>query len=531
MARGPTTRNGPTLADLTSEKTDSGRAKDIASLRQINDRDWALAASDFWYFCRFVITEDEDKKEQRAFPINYQYLHQLHHDVESNQKVILLKSRRLMASWYGMLRMLHKSLFAGTGLPGAPQVFRGGVMSIGETEAKYLIQRISRVYKRLPEWMKGRNPLLKDNDLYIEFAKGGTVQAFPLKREGPQTFGFSEVFFDEMALQEAVRTVWTGLIPTLGAEGKLLAVSTPNGKGNLFYDIWSNKNDQYKGIHRLTLHWKDHPEHDQTWFDQLTGVMDTQMIARMFELSFAAYYGQPVWDSFNAQAHVVDETSIYPTRPIYYGWDFGYHFPAVTLWQRNTKDQWVGHRELQGYDRPFDMFCEDVVELANSLYDRARLPEIHCVPPDGKLSYRSRSKSGATNDCQQIRMTFAIGNERPKLRFSPGAVGTRTNEAPRLKEFRNSLRIRADGEPGLYLNKKMELFIEGCQGGYCYDEPRKGQISEEPAKNEYGHLQDSGQAVVASFVTKTSDQAKEKDKGGRPLGSTNRPRIGGKTGL
>jgi len=510
-----------TIASITSKRSKTGDgAEKVKRLKKAHASEYSLCARDFWYWTTHVTTEDEDKKKFRQFP-QYDYLKQFNKTIDDNQKVIVLKSRRLLASWIMVLRQLHQAMFAGTGVPGSEDVFRGGLMSIGQTEAEYLIQRISRAYGRLPQWMTARNPLLKDNTMYLEFERGGTVQAFPLKREGPQTFGFSEVGFDEMALQEAVRTVWTGLLPTLGADGKLVAVSTPNGKGNLFYDIWTNKNDDYKGIERIKMHWTDNPEHDQAWFDKTTDGMDKQMVARMFELSFAAYYGQIVWNTFNQQMHVVEETEVFEGRPMYLGWDLGYHFPAATFWQRNTKDQWVGHRELSGFDVSFDKFCLDVLQMANSFFNLKKIPIIHCLPPDAKNRYRSRSSTGAVNDVAEIRNAFARGREVPQIRFGPQEVGTRSNEGPRLKETRKTFALRADGEPGMYANEQMEIFIEGCQGGYCY--PEKG--GEEPMKNEYSHSQDSYQAVVVAFNRMIQPGQ------GTQVQTKKRRRIGSRTGL
>lgn len=502
MPRGrPKAQPQLTIESLTRATMESdGKAEAIAALKKAHDSEYALFPKDFWYWAEHnVITEDEDQSKFRPFPVDYEYLHKVHHAMENNNKVIILKSRRLLLSWYGMLRQLYQAMFAGTGVDGALPVYRGGVMSIGETEAKYLMQRIKRAYKKVPEWIKVRNPMVRDNDLMVEFAKGGIIQAFALKREGPQTFGFSEVFFDEMALQEAVRTVWTGLLPTLGSEGRLLAVSTPNGKGNLFYEIWSNKDQVYSGVERISLHWSENPEHDQKWFDATTSGMDRQMIARMFELSFAAYYGKCVWPDFDRRTHIVESTEVIEGKPIYIGHDFGFHYPAIAFLQRNSRDQWVCHSEFMDYDLPTEEFYEKAIEHANTFYDRKKVPEIHCVPPDGLQRYRTQSASGAVNDVSNIKQMFAVNGKKVQVRLGPNEIGTRSNEGPRLKEMRPLWRLRKDGEPGIVINQGMEHFIEGCQGGYCYAEQRDGQYAEEPSKNEYSHCQDAVQAVIVAY--------------------------------
>lgn len=468
----------------------------LVKLAQLHKQEFDLCASDLFFFLRFVRTDDEDIGQIRYFPHHYEYLKRVNKDIEENQKTIILKSRRLLISWLGMMRMLHQALFAGTGVIGTKDTFRGGVMSIGETEATYLIERATKVYHRLPDWIKNRNPLVTDNKLLMRFKNGGAIQAFPLKREGPQTFGFTEVFFDEMALQDAARTTWVGMIPTLGAEGKVIAVSTPNGKFNHFYDLWANKNESYTDMKRVVIHWSENPEHDQAWYDKVTSGLDEQGIARMFELSFSHYAGDRVWNKYDRRTHVVEHTEIIRTRPLLVGWDFGFHFPAVVFAQRNTRDQFVVHREYVDYDIGFDKFLKDVIEFSNTFYDRHKFKEIHFVDPAGFQSYHMRGASGAVSDCHEIKLQYKLKDgEDPQVRRGAMEIGTMTNEGPRLKEVRSLFNLRADGHPGLVINEACEQFIDGCAGGYCY--PEKG--GETPQKNEYSHVQDGFQYLVTGY--------------------------------
>ncbi len=358
--------------------------------------------------------------------------------------------------------------------------------------------RIQAMHDRLPDWLRYRNPITIANKMEIQFENGGVIRAFPLKIQGPRTFGFTEVFFDEMAFMQAVRTVWTGMIPTVGAKGVVIAVSTPNGKGNLFHDLWSNKGKVYNNIERIWIPHDANPEHGEKWLKAACDGLDKHEIQREYYGSFAVYTGQPVWTEFDQKTHIwQDETlpEIDPSKPVYFGWDLGFHFPAWTLWQKNSRDQWIGHAELQGYDIGFDDFCKKVRDICSALYDWDKMKEIHCMPPDAKIRYHQRAKSGAANDVGQVKITFKKGGIPPQVYFCPGEVGTRDNEAPRLKVMRALFKLRGDSLPGFIVSPKMELFIEGLAGGYCYAE---GSDSEQPMKNEPGHLQDSAQAVFSA---------------------------------
>ncbi|STZ02834.1 terminase large subunit domain-containing protein [Moraxella equi] len=57
--------------------------------------------------------------------------------------------------------------------------------------------------------------------------------------------GFSaNVFLDEFAFHADSRTIWKALFPVISAGFKLRVVSTPNGKGNKFYELMTNLNNK-----------------------------------------------------------------------------------------------------------------------------------------------------------------------------------------------------------------------------------------------------------------------------------------------
>ena len=493
-------RGNLNMLDIARQASGGHEDDVFRKLAETHDSEFAMAMQDIWYFAQFVKTFDEENEKIRKFP-QYQYLKDFNDDIEKHQRVIVLKARRMLMSWVAMLRQLWRAMRASTGVEGCGEVFGGGVMTVGEVEGIHLMDRAKSMYEGLPEWMKARNPMVMANMLEIRFRAGGKIRAFPLKREGPRTFGFTEVVFDEMAFQEAARTVWMGMIPTLGASGKVVAISTPNGRHNLFHEIWANKDHLYDDVHRIWLSHDKNPEHNNAWLKKATRGLDKQMIAREFHGSFAALVGSPVWSEFDTKMHVwdVDNTpmEIEEGVPVYIGWDLGYHSPAAVIAQRNSRDQWLFFREILGEDVDFDSFCDKVLQICNSLYDRKKTPEIHCMPPDARFRYNAKSRSGAANDIGQVKITFRSNRGEPQVRFCPGEVGTRENEAPRLKQMRKAWKLREDGRPGALVNPSMEFFIEGCQSGYCYPE---GKESEQPHKNEYSHVQDACQAIVAAYA-------------------------------
>ena len=497
-------------------------ANQSGAMKKLRDGEWQMCADSFWYFLTYVKTIDEESGQIRPFPISFEYLQKVDWLYENHQKVVILKSRRLLITWYCVCKMLWGAFFSGT--PGFRyQTYRGGVGSKNEETAIYTLDRIRHIIKNLPDWMQDRTRVSTNNRLMISFENGSVLQAFPMQDEGPHGFGFTDFLFDEISLQPAARTTWSGLLPTLGAYGHVMAVSTPNGKANFFHDLWTNKKEQYNGICRHTIHWTDNPEHDQAWYARLTAGMDKQMVEQQLNLSFLVYAGDAVFGEFDYNTHSVLETIVIPGKPILIGWDFGFHNPAISFWQYNTLDQFVGHGEIQGQDMSFDRFCKESKVFAETIYQRAKWPEIHFVDPAGFQHYHSRGVSGAMSDVQEIRLAWKLQGKEIQMRPGTQDIGTRQNEGPRLKEVRKLFALRQDGRPGIVISRQMEMFIEGLQGGYHYSE--KG--GETPDKSsESSHLQDTLQYVVTGhnrMYRSDSSQKKQEPK--------RRERLGLRTGI
>ena len=72
--------------------------------------------------------------------------------------------------------------------------------------------------------------------LEVEFPGGGRITALPANPDTARGFS-ANVFLDEFAFHADSRKIWAALFPVISAGHKLRVVSTPNGKGNKFYDL------------------------------------------------------------------------------------------------------------------------------------------------------------------------------------------------------------------------------------------------------------------------------------------------------
>lgn len=74
--------------------------------------------------------------------------------------------------------------------------------------------------------------------LQLIYPNGNKISALPANPDTARGFS-ANVFLDEFAFHKDSRKIWTALFPVISAGWKLRVTSTPNGKGNKFYDLSS----------------------------------------------------------------------------------------------------------------------------------------------------------------------------------------------------------------------------------------------------------------------------------------------------
>lgn len=155
---------------------------------------------------------------------------------------LLLKSRQIGASHtYAAAAVLWALLGETT-----------TVISIGEREAIEFLEKCALHAKALEmlgsRWAK----VERSSATVLKLASGGRIVALPATSGGRSYAG--NVILDEFAYHQDPSRVWDGAGGTVMHGFKLRVLSTPNGVGNLFHELWSNPkaHDGY-ALHEVTL--------------------------------------------------------------------------------------------------------------------------------------------------------------------------------------------------------------------------------------------------------------------------------------
>jgi hypothetical protein len=157
--------------------------------------------------------------------------------------------------------------------------FRAAIVANKESTAIKIFKRIRMAYEQLPNYIK---PGVKDyaktgmtlgNDSSVDVS---TTSTTAIRGDSLNCLCIDEAAFIEPHILEEF---WASVIPAIssGKTSKIFMVSTPNGVGNKFYEIYSeaesNPNAKWKS---KRIDWWDVPERDQNWKEDMIAALGSE---------------------------------------------------------------------------------------------------------------------------------------------------------------------------------------------------------------------------------------------------------------
>ena len=145
---------------------------------------------------------------------------------------------------------------------------RAAIVANKESTAINIFKRVRMAYEQLPNFIKpgvkdyGKTGMTLANDSSIVVS---TTTATSIRGDSLTTLAIDEVAFIEPHILEEF---WSSVIPAVssGKKTKVLLVSTPNGVGNKFYEIFSGaQNGTLSSWKSSRIDWWDRPERDEQW--------------------------------------------------------------------------------------------------------------------------------------------------------------------------------------------------------------------------------------------------------------------------
>lgn len=181
----------------------------------------------------------------------YDYQEDLVNDYKNNRFNVILKARQLgiseiTAAYACWLMLFHRE--------------KNVVVMASKAEtAKNILRKIRTSLKKLPRWLMLAD-IQTDNKLSIELSNGSRCVAIATSEDAGRSEAVSFLIIDEAAFIQRFDELWTGLYPTVAAGGACAILSTPNGVGNKFHEIYTDAEQGNNEFVPHRLMWYAHPE-------------------------------------------------------------------------------------------------------------------------------------------------------------------------------------------------------------------------------------------------------------------------------
>lgn len=461
--------------------------------------------ADPWYFAtKMVRTLDEDDPVNpvKRFP-DKQYLKLYFRILQKYNRVAVPKSRQMFFSWATIIYFLHDTMFF--------QGRRTGLISKKEEDAAALIKRQKFVlenldYSQIP---KSVIPAWEIKHCQIDFPElNSTIRGVPQGEDQIRGYTFSGILADESAFWEKAEETYSATIPALGANGKLVMLSSaaPGFFKKIVFDELdetAQADPDFKQIDRYPMegietwinpknkffcfqaHYSVDPKkRSSDYIDAIRASMPIAKFKMEYEISWQSQEGSPVYPDFQKNIHVSKEPlKAEAGLPLYLGIDFGLT-PAAIICQQQG-ERLVCLREVIRTNMGSKRFAPILKqELRNYFPYWRNLEEdiIMFIDPAGFQRVQTDESACAHN----LR----------DVGFKP-IPATNIWEERRQSVEGFLIKMSKSGPSLLIDGAACPTLVQGFDGGYCYP-PKALEIEPakvRPIKNIYSHVHDGFQYV------------------------------------
>lgn len=164
---------------------------------------------------------------------------------------------------------------------------------------------------------------VKDNESEMAFGNGSRIKSLPANRATGRGFAAARLYLDEYAFLEYAAEIYRSVSPAVGHGGRITVCSTPDGRGNHFYQLWSGIEGGDWSRHILP--WRECPEYDDGWYERERPKYTTAQWASEYDCEFAAS-GQAVFRAEDVEGCADGWHGLQPPRPgrqYVTAWDIG----------------------------------------------------------------------------------------------------------------------------------------------------------------------------------------------------------------
>ena len=136
------------------------------------------------------------------------------------------------------------------------------ILSKGDAESTEVLDRIKLMYDELPEFLKPG--IIEDNKHTLKLKTNSIIKSRPSGKQSGRSLAGSLLIIDEAAFIENIDTIWAAVYPIISTGGRAFVLSTVNGIGNWYHEVYQKALDGENSFHPIDIRWQEHPEYNFT---------------------------------------------------------------------------------------------------------------------------------------------------------------------------------------------------------------------------------------------------------------------------
>ena len=184
------------------------------------------------------------------------------------------------------------------------------MLSKTEREAAKLLSKAKYGYKYLPMWLKQRGPkLTSDNQLKMTFDTDSAIESLPSNNDPARGESVYLVIVDEMAFLPNPDEAWASIEPIADVGGRIICLSTANGAGNFFHQLWVGSQTGTNNFNGVFWPWSA-GDRDDDWYESKTRNMPSWQLHQEYPRNADEAFimsGNPVFDVLKLSKMATEE--------------------------------------------------------------------------------------------------------------------------------------------------------------------------------------------------------------------------------
>lgn len=213
-------------------------------------------------------------------------------DFIAEDQVLILKARQIGFTTLCMAFAVWRALFF--------EDWSCINLSRRKEDAEDALGKAIFAYEHLPDGMKSRLPARLDSSTTrMRFTNASRIESHPSRNNPARGRTVSLIIVDEWAFFENPAEAWSSIKPTFDIGGRLIALSTANGSGNLFHEMWVGATTGSNNFKPVFFPWSAVPERDEAWYERQRQDMLPWILHQEFPRSPEEAFiksGNPVFD-------------------------------------------------------------------------------------------------------------------------------------------------------------------------------------------------------------------------------------------